>query len=566
MILIKQLPLIALIMSLISACSSDIEHSERHPVSSKFLKVTGSVGAISRATANSWEANDRIGISGGESENIEYCTQAGTETFTAVNAESAIQIEPNATTEFTAYYPYSSSANIEIPVKVTDDNNKYTSKPAEIDFMFAKSKAANGAVNFEFKHKMTKINLKLVIKYIDENNALTEKPADMEEITSTDVTISNIPVSGSFNRTTGFIQNGQEALGTIKTAVTTGGTELIVPPYSGLTNDIVIKATFGDKEYTANIKPALEAGYQYSYTLTYNVKIEPEKPTTTTMSISQASIAAWTDVNGGNVDFNAPEGAVGGGDPVTPEVGKKVAAVGDYILKDGTILPAGDFDKATHKDQVAAVVFYVAENQEELGNLGFPFHNGLAIGLNTYDDKLFASQTGLTLNNFNRFAKDNPEWTEIRDYWNVYNNSLQSTESLPSKFTGYAQTELYKYTIEKNRFYPNNDENSIEATNKIDGLKTALSAVEKINSNEISSWYLPSFAEFKEIEKQFATLDRSIIATGGTFEFTDNITYGGFHWTSDEFDVSKQWVWAKGLNEKVIKSNTNGRFRFAVCF
>lgn len=566
MILIKQLPLIALIMSLISACSSDIEHSERHPMSSKFLKVTGSVGAISRATANSWEANDRIGISGGESENIEYCTQAGTETFTAVNAESAIQIEPNATTEFTAYYPYSSSTNIEIPVKVTDDNNKYTSKPAEIDFMFAKSKAANGVVNFEFKHKMTKINLKLVIKYIDENNALTEKPADMEEITSTDVTISNIPVSGSFNRTTGFIQNGQEALGTIKTAVTTGGTELIVPPYSGLTNDIVIKATFGDKEYTANIKPALEAGYQYSYTLTYNVKIEPEKPTTTTMSISQASIAAWTDVNGGNVDFNAPSGAVGEGDPITPEVGKKVAAVGDYILKDGTILPAADFIKPTHKDQVAAVVFYVAENSQELKDMGYPFHNGLAIAIkNIPGNSVFASEIGLTLKNFNYFNL-NPDWGNIREYWNiVYNNSVQSTESVPSKFTGYAQTELYKYIIDKNKFYPNNDENSAAVTNKINGLKIALNTIEKINSDEISSWYLPSFAEFKEIEKQFATLDRSIMDTGGTFEFSNDADYD-FCWTSDEFDVTKQWVWAKGLNEKVVKTNQNGCFKLAVCF
>lgn len=562
--LFTQLPLITLFIAAASSCSSDIEHAERHPMSSKYLKVTGNVGAVSRATANSWEANDKIGIHGGGYDNIEYVTTGGTGTFTAVKSESAIKIEPDATTEFTAYYPYRSTTNIEFPVKVVDDNDFYTSTPSEIDIMFAKSNANNGAINFEFKHMMSNLKLTLVIKYIDENGAAIDKPADMEEITTTDVVISNICNCGSFRYDTGFITTGTSNTGNIKAKISTNGTPLIVPSQD-VTSDIVITATFGDKQYKANIRPELKAGYQYSYTLTYNVKIEPEKPTTTTMSISQATIAAWTESDGGDVEFNAPEGAVGGGDPVTPEVGDKVAAVGDYILKDGSILPAADYNKDTHKNQVAAVVFYVAENKNELQELGFPTSNGLAIGLDSYDNKSFASSTGATIKYLGQ-SQDNSWTPEMRDLW--LKSNKDNSETVPTRKAGYANTEMYKYINEHGYYAELANATITPSNNKVNGIIDVLNEANNqspINSNNVSSWYVPSYAEFLEIEKNLEVLGSSFRKIGSELTYyTGSSTY--FVWTSDERNPSQQWGWIVNNPKTYSRSLNTAIYLLAVSF
>jgi len=300
----KQYLILAAAAMTLAACSNDDDCSKK--VAAQIS--AGLSAANTRAVDAKWNA-DKIGVSvtGGTSyTNQEYSTTSTGSTtadFTAVG--DGIFFQDTQTCTFSAYAPYQSAGGT-VDVN-TKDNNNTSDKQESIDFLYAAGatasesspevsftdNTASGGKDCSFHHKMARLQIVLQTSTADGFSA--------SDIFNTEkVTLSRLKHTGTFDTTT-----GTAAVSTSATAVEdwditsckhtdddestyTRTYSLILLPQDASQTKLPIKITINGNTYTndSDIKPNLEAGYSYTYTITVKK---------TGLTVSGCTIAEWGD-------------------------------------------------------------------------------------------------------------------------------------------------------------------------------------------------------------------------------------------------------------------------------
>ena len=231
----------------LAACNNDNENLNGDPVAAQF---TADIALATRASGTTWDNGDRIGIT-----DIGNDTQYGNVPFILKNGKfeaegKVIYIEDTKTHTFRAYYPYNAAGGI---LAATTDATAQQNQPA-IDFLFASGatgdknnpvvsftdKTAKGGEDNSFHHRMSRITL-------------TFEAGDGVNFTSSIIlfpqTVASLPLVVNYK--------GQEYHAT-----------LTVP------------------------EGALQTGNNYTYTVKVRNKV---------LEVSEATIAKWNDIDGGDV-------------------------------------------------------------------------------------------------------------------------------------------------------------------------------------------------------------------------------------------------------------------------
>lgn len=276
-----------------------------------------------RAHDTSWDANDRIGITGtsGDTQyaNVAYQTKDADGKFTAAVQGTEIYYQDDAEVTFTAYYPYTEA--LAEGTKITA-NTKLQSDQQSFDFLHATqtgSKAtAASPVSFKFTHRMAK-----VVLTIQKGSGVS-----FEEVKAAVLALHRFKNNGSFDITSGeavatgsihgspwtFAGNAggdanNNAPASPDNSKETVAYTLILFPQTfdaplPLSATLVGKQTFYAKlDFTAANADAndptpgnyLAAGRQYNLSVTLHK---------TALTVDGCSIKEWENADGGNVDAN----------------------------------------------------------------------------------------------------------------------------------------------------------------------------------------------------------------------------------------------------------------------
>lgn len=269
---------------------------------------------VSRATENSWQDGDKIGIfsandgeTGFAASNVQYTTTAAgvlSAVTDGINYKDA-----STKTNFRAYYPYNASATAgTVPVNVTDQSDQ-----AKLDLLYAKADGKTSAdqnIALAFDHQLVK-----VVFNIKAGTGVT--------LDGLKTTLSGSATSGKFDVGTGqFTQdsNIQDIL--FKVASDNATAEAIVLPATSLDGKTVTFTTSDGSKGTVDLSKelkvngtllkSLDRGSKYTIPVTLG---ESTTPGEFAVSFGNATISPWNNVAGDEVivDF-------GKGD--TPEPGE----------------------------------------------------------------------------------------------------------------------------------------------------------------------------------------------------------------------------------------------------
>ena len=281
----------ALALSL-AACTNDNEVMDNGPVAAR-INAEISNAVATRASGTTWNENDRIGLTGigTQYDNVPYIMNGGT------FKEDGEPIYFHTTEEvvFRAYYPYDENGKT---LKATTDGEAQKNQP-EIDFLYATGATAsthNPTVNFtdgtkaggkdcSFHHCMSQITLTFV----------AGDGVSFSAIQPESYTLSGLVLTGSFDTTTGIAKTDDGAQ----------AANLDMPIGSQLTSSVILfpqtvtalplYVKYNGERYKATLtipEGALQAGNNYTYT----VKVRNRG-----IEVSQATIAAWNEIDGGEV-------------------------------------------------------------------------------------------------------------------------------------------------------------------------------------------------------------------------------------------------------------------------
>ena len=284
-----------------ASCSNDNEPviDNGEPVA---VKVYAGIGAMqSRAAGTSWDAGDEIGISCVSASttynNVQYRT-TGDGNFTHINGYAhGIFFEDTKEVTFTAYYPFTGSNGVLNGVNPQDPDGII--RDVKFDFMYATATASRKepVLSFSgdnaFRHCMTRlvINVKL-----DPNSGF-----DAEHVRSGQYFLNGIKHSGTFNTATGEAEaTGDPSqnwkindYGVLEDNVQTYS--LILYPQENA--ELTLRGNLAGEDYVSSvIKPALETGKSYTYTITVKK---------TGLVVSSCTIADWNQGNGAGEDIDA---------------------------------------------------------------------------------------------------------------------------------------------------------------------------------------------------------------------------------------------------------------------
>lgn len=303
----KQYLILAAAAMTLAACSNDDDCSKK--VAAQIS--AGLSAANTRAVDATWNA-DKIGVSvtGGTSyTNQQYSTTSTGTTagFTAVG--DGIFFQDTQTCTFSAYAPYQSAGGT---VDVDTKNNNTSDKQESIDFLYAAEATASESspkVSFtdntassgkdcSFHHKMARLQIVLQTSTADGFSASDIFDAENK------VTLSGLKHTGTFDTTTGTAAVSASATAVNDWDITsckhtddesayTRTYSLILLPQDASQTKLPIKITINGNTYTndSDIKPNLEAGYSYTYTITVKK---------TGLTVSGCTIAAWAEGSSGN--------------------------------------------------------------------------------------------------------------------------------------------------------------------------------------------------------------------------------------------------------------------------
>lgn len=255
--------------------------------------------AATRVTGVTWDAGDAIGIYmvGDETaDNKQYTTSGGTSaSFSPANlGTDGIKFPETGTADFYAYYPYTtSSANLEVPVDISNQNN-------DLDIMYAASlnvPDADTPVALTFDRKMTKLTFNLVDEAGIGMTGMTATLKGLNTTATLDLTDGSIKNAGMVADITAVTESATTSSATI--------TAIVIPTTSTSGFSVNFKNSNVDVDYDFPDGTNLDAANNYSYKVTFTAEGQ--------ISVS-SSINDWIDNNGGNIDINVGEGD-GGSDP-----------------------------------------------------------------------------------------------------------------------------------------------------------------------------------------------------------------------------------------------------------
>ena len=305
----------------LAACSND-ETTDNGPVAARF---TAGIGApVTRAVGSNWNA-DHIGImvtSAPNSDmedlykNVEYSTASTGTTAEFTPASGGIFFQDkNEKVTFSAYAPYQTSAANALPgtdgvITVnTQDNNGDSQE--EIDFLFASGATdsqqsptvtftnTEGGADNSFHHQMAQLNIVFKVSTADGFEA-SEILKDGNAFN-----LGGLVHEGTFDVTTGEAAatgtavDSWDITGCKMADDETDNTRtysLILLPQDLSAKAINVGITIDNQVYTnkADVKPNLQAGKSYTYTITVKK---------TKLVVSGCTIQNWTPM--GNVNGDA---------------------------------------------------------------------------------------------------------------------------------------------------------------------------------------------------------------------------------------------------------------------
>lgn len=494
--------LLSAVVLALSACVK--EQYEGADLAGGKLVVTGGINQIeSRVTGTSWESNDEIGVScaSANHENILYFTSDGTPNFAT---EAPVYVLGGGTYTYTAYYPY---------LETVSASNPEISFTTPQDFMWASADVTreNPNATFQFQHKMSKISITIS----GNGGEGTGK-----------IHLQNVYTDGKFNTLTGEVTS-PSTLGTLTSDFTFGTpTAFILTPVQNLTEKISVLVEYNGKAYGGEILlTSLDVNTEYQYTIDVSTTEPGEQ-----LSISSPTIADW----GNKVD--------NGSIAVTEEKLPNVLEIGDFLLADGNVIDKDDPDFESMKSNVRGVVYYVGNPQPSvlygynasMDILAFEYPtctNGLAIAINNANNG--------TADRFATAKYDFSAWYEDQNNTSTsekYIGTNLNLTSIGERMLGYNNTRFVKAASET----INDDaQTGVSATLAIiDGFNTSNTVT------KASTWYIPSYAEFKAVIDNYDTVNASVVKAGGAllqyndFGTTNNET---FYWTSDLRGSSYTW-------------------------
>ena len=284
--------LAALALALV-ACNNDNENLNGDPVAAQF---TANIAPATRASGTTWTGGDRIGIT-----DIGNDSQYGNVPFILKNGKfeaegKVIYIEDTKAHTFRAYYPYNAAGGI---LAATTDATAQQNQSA-IDFLFATGatgdkkspvvsftdKTGKGGEDNSFHHRMSQITL--TFEAGDGVNFSVVKPERY--------TLDGLLLTGTFNTADGIAtadngaQTGELAMNLADGNLTSS---IILFPQTVASLPLVVN--YKGQEYHATLTVpdgALLAGRNHTYTVKVRNKV---------LEVSEATIAKWNDIDGGDV-------------------------------------------------------------------------------------------------------------------------------------------------------------------------------------------------------------------------------------------------------------------------
>lgn len=548
----------ALIMS---SCSSNEFDFGGSDAGSK-LQVSASIHELqTRAHDTSWDANDAIGVSDADNNtNVKYVTTSGDGVFTSDNVIYLLGDESHS---FTAYYPYNENVSAENKIITFDE-------PADYMYGTASATRQNPNASFTFTHKMSELSFTVTDGTTNSSSAKAWTRADGNETSgsesttaSSTITLHDVVLNGTFDTSNGAITAGDKK-GDLTISFTPGKkSSFILPPQSFEGENVKISVNHNGKTFggTLSLDKTTE-GNDIQYGLTINKENQQ-----TALAISSKTITGWTPVEKGNQDLEEKEA-------------ENVLEIGDFLLNDGSVVDkAYDLSKLTDSKKVVGVVYYVGnpqpsvlyngtykETQDILKAEAPEATHGLAIAINNGNDGKVARMFANQQYNYSTWFTDN-------ETSNSYISTTMNTTKAGTQFLGYNNTAV----IEK--VGDNTDETNTEGvktgSTEFTKILTAFRTANTVSSN-CSKWYLPSYAELKQIQDNYDAISKSITKANGTLQqFTDFATNATdkFYWSSDLRGVKLAWIsplseTEDGVNLYTtrISNDYKGYFRFAIAF
>ena len=276
----------------LAACNNDNEILNNDgPVAARFI---ADIAPATRASGTTWTGGDRIGVT-----DIGNDTQYGNVPFILKNGkfeaeEKVIYIEDAETHTFRAYYPYNAAGGT---LAATTDATAQQNQPA-IDFLFASGatgdknnpvvsftdKTAKGGEDNSFHHRMSQITL--TFEAGDGVNFSVVKPERY--------TLDGLLLTGTFNTADGIAaaDGTAEALAMDLADGSLTSSVILFPQTAA---SLPLTVNYRSQNYRATLtvpEGALQAGNNYTYT----VKVRNKG-----IEVSEATIAKWNDIDGGEV-------------------------------------------------------------------------------------------------------------------------------------------------------------------------------------------------------------------------------------------------------------------------
>ncbi len=291
----RLLTLAALALSL-AACNNDNEILNNDgPVAARFIADIAPATRVN-SEGTEWTAGDRIGITdiGNDTRygNVPFILKNGT--FEA--EEKVIYIEDVKTHTFRAYYPYNAAGGT---LAATTDATAQQNQPA-IDFLFASGatgdknspvvsftdKTDKGGADNSFHHRMSRITLTFE----------AGDGVDFSVIKPERYTLGGLILTGTFNTADGIATADDGAqTGELTMELADGNLTSSVILFPQTAASLPLTVNYRSQNYRATLtvpEGALQAGNNYTYT----VKVRNKG-----LEVSEATIAKWNDVDGGEV-------------------------------------------------------------------------------------------------------------------------------------------------------------------------------------------------------------------------------------------------------------------------
>jgi hypothetical protein len=295
----------------LTACTNDSDGIVAESPLTVDANISGAVAT--RMYNTTWEANDAIGISVSNNNsglttgtNVKYVTTAGDGKFTST---TPIYFKDTKTVTFSAYYPYTASANISssdlIAVSTADQSKQKT-----FDYLFGTGSGTlvnTSGIPMTFDHMMAKITFK-----ISAGNGASADNSFSDHLGAT-YKVKGLKHTGTFKVTDG--STAVTATAAADLSVNKDTASIIVLPQTPTELKLVI--TYNSIDYTATVTVPTD-GFQAKYNYIYSVKVNE-----TGLIVSSSTINKWNESDQGSADaeYEYPDDIYNEGNSGLPSYG-----------------------------------------------------------------------------------------------------------------------------------------------------------------------------------------------------------------------------------------------------